>query len=388
MSTLPLQWLAIGIATLGTAAAAPSVQIAAGAPAALAAADLLTPPPSGGGSYQANIYKLDDGSTDQTLGLTLGGTMCWLQTFDTRPLAEYDVITEIQVGYGFPQNPGFCVPDGTPVTACLWEDPTDDGDPSDALLLLTKASTVQNRDTQILNSIPIAATTVRGRFFAGVFLTHFINQFPASRDLNTQSLGRAFFLGTLTGGSFNPSNLQSLSHTQIFSLDNAGPGIATSVWRIRALGSDQVLTSYCVSKLNSVGCLPAISAIGVPQASAFAGFVVRGSNVRNNKSGLLFYGVNGRSSFPFQGGFLCVKSPVKRTPSRSSGGSAAPLNDCSGVFEIDMTAFARGFYGGTPLPALGQAGTLVDCQWWGRDPGFPAPNNVTLTDGLEYSITP
>jgi hypothetical protein len=111
------------------------------------------------------------------------------------------------------------------------------------------------------------------------------------------------------------------------------------------------------------------------------------SDVINNKSGLLFYGLHGRASLPFQNGTLCVQSPVKRTVGVNSFGNPPP-NDCSGVYALDMNCFGAGGCGGNPDPMLLQPFAVVDCQWWGRDPGFPSPNNTTLSDALEYVLGP
>ena len=119
---------------------------------------------------------------------------------------------------------------------------------------------------------------------------------------------------------------------------------------------------------------------------ATSGFTVKSVNMRNQKSGLLFYGVNGRAATPFQGGTLCVKSQIKRTAGINSGGAPLPVNDCSGVYSIDMNTFAHSAGTPAPLPALIVPGTVVDCQFWGRDPGFAAPNNTQLSDGLEYTV--
>jgi hypothetical protein len=79
------------------------------------------------------------------------------------------------------------------------------------------------------------------------------------------------------------------------------------------------VTTYCQAKTNSLGCVPAIAGSGYPSASATGGFKVTCTNVRNSKTGLLFYGI-GAASLPFQGGTLCVASPIKRAPSMNSGG--------------------------------------------------------------------
>jgi hypothetical protein len=154
------------------------------------------------------------------------------------------------------------------------------------------------------------------------------------------------------------------------------------------LGGDW--TSYCTAKQNSLGCTPTISGVGNPSAGNLAAFVVSANQVRNQKPGLFLYTPGGvPSAQPFQGGTLCLGgAPIRRTPSISSGGTPLPANDCSGVYALDFNAFAAGLLGGNPSPALLMAGGNYQCQVWGRDPGFPAPNNTTLSDALEVLIGP
>ena len=147
-------------------------------------------------------------------------------------------------------------------------------------------------------------------------------------------------------------------------------------------------TSYCTAKPNSLGCLPSIASIGTPKASASSGFVVRATNVLNQKIGMLMYGANGPGSLPLQGGILCIQPPIRRAVPVNSGGSSLPANDCSGIYAIDMNAFAAGTLGGAPAAFLRVAGTVVTCQWWGRDPGFSTPNDATLSNGMQYVVWP
>jgi hypothetical protein len=146
------------------------------------------------------------------------------------------------------------------------------------------------------------------------------------------------------------------------------------------------VTTYCTAKVNSQGCTPTIYATGIPRATGNASFMIHANHVLNQKPGLLLYSTAGRAAMPFQSGLLCLAGPIKRSIPLSSGGSALPQADCTGVYALDMTAFARGLIGGSPSPLLSNPGQVVDVQYWGRDPGFVAPDNSTLSDALEYTV--
>lgn len=152
--------------------------------------------------------------------------------------------------------------------------------------------------------------------------------------------------------------------------------IATARW-----GADQPQV-YCTAKVNSLGCVPEIGWYGTPSASAGEGFQVVARNLRNNKAGLLLVSRAGRAATPFQGGTLCVASPFKRVNAGTTGGTPAGAN-CSGGLSVDFNRqIAQGLD-----PAL-VGGVTVDVQFWSRDPGFPAPDNTSLTDGLEFTLLP
>ena len=142
---------------------------------------------------------------------------------------------------------------------------------------------------------------------------------------------------------------------------------------------DPVPTSYCTAKANSLGCVPTIGYSGTPTLSGPDDFHVTATNELNNKVGIMIWS-DAPHSAPFMGGTLCVAPPIHRTPHQVSGGNPPPM-DCSGTYSFH---FSQAYMSSMLI----QAGTQGYAQYWSRDPGFPPPLNVGLTDGLRFVVGP
>jgi hypothetical protein len=135
-------------------------------------------------------------------------------------------------------------------------------------------------------------------------------------------------------------------------------------------------TVYCTAKTNSQGCVPAISA--THSASLSSGpFWIECTQELNQKLGFLFYGFAGQNT-PYQGGYLCVQPPTKRTLVQNSGGNVGP-DDCSGTFAFEFNALLQS--GSDPALDLGAE---VYCQYWSRDPTSSSFSN--RSDALHFTI--
>jgi len=144
------------------------------------------------------------------------------------------------------------------------------------------------------------------------------------------------------------------------------------------------VVAYCTSGTTTNGCAAAMSGTGTPSLAASSGFVLSAGSVEGQKTGLVFYGVNGPHAgvwAPGSTSFLCVKSPVQRLPSQNSGGTA---NSCNGSLSLDWLAWIAAH-----PAALGQpfsAGQIVYAQSWFRDP--PAPSSTNLSNAVQFALQP
>jgi len=140
--------------------------------------------------------------------------------------------------------------------------------------------------------------------------------------------------------------------------------------------------SYCTAKTSSAGCSAAISTSSpaVHPTSGASGYFVTAAQVQELKNGLLFAGINGPASLPFNGGVLCVQPPNKRGPIMSSGGDS--VIECDGSFGTlvnDGNVIPSGLDAGP-----GNSGWY---QYWYRDPNNGAGNfGTALSNAVQLGF--
>jgi len=182
---------------------------------------------------------------------------------------------------------------------------------------------------------------------------------------------------TLVGGFHDIDGDGFLDFAVAGSLSDAG-GSATGVLKGVSL-YPAAASSYCTGKVNSLGCVPAMGASGSASASSPNAFLVTCSNAINQKVGLMMYSHQPIAA-AFQGGLLCVNTPLKRTTPQNSGGSVGG-SDCTGSFSFDFNAQIDSGLDPTLVP-----GAEIFCQYWSRDP--VSPSHTSLSNALRALINP
>jgi len=139
---------------------------------------------------------------------------------------------------------------------------------------------------------------------------------------------------------------------------------------------------YCAPKINSNACEPTIDYVGAPSSTAGSGFHVTVGDVLPGLNGSLVYSIGGAHNAPFAGGTLCIRPPLRFTPTQQAPGRVWPPS-CSGTYDIDFNQWV----------AAGQdpgliSGIQVWVQYISRDPGFARPDSIALSDALTFVLCP
>ena len=140
--------------------------------------------------------------------------------------------------------------------------------------------------------------------------------------------------------------------------------------------------TYCTAGTTTNGCVASIGVDNGPSVSLANPCNITVTTVEGNKSGLIFYTVNGQNNQAWNAtSFLCVKSPTQRTPTQTSTGTAG---QCDGTLSLDWNAYQSSTPGAVGQPW--SAGDVVQVQAWFRDP--PAGKATNLSNALEMTYAP
>ena len=193
------------------------------------------------GNIPLFTYVIDDGTAEDSVGLTSGGTFVACNEFTVS--GGNNVITSISIAFGTPLFPDPTL-NGLPFTAALWSDPNGDGSPTDAVVLAMANGVISGAGTDTFVTVPIPPTMVTtANFFVGFLITHTAGQFPAGFDESNPIPNRSWVALT--------SSINDLSGAQ--TIESAG---LLGNWMIRADGNTGGGGSPTPTPTGSPSCTP------------------------------------------------------------------------------------------------------------------------------------
>jgi hypothetical protein len=318
-----------------------TIQIGAFGSGQVGQGNILFTPQTGGPSP---CGPQDDGSSENSVGLTAGGALMWMVGFGAGQPST--TMSSIETCFGSPSFPGGYAPQG-PVTVAVYDDPNDDGDPTDGVFVTSATAAVSpgSLDTDVFQSIALpASVTVNGIFFVTATVVHAAGEFPGPLD---QSGG-----GSVCGGGGNPGswvcgnttgtmNFNNLAANDVPPLDMDLIGLPGN-WLLRVTcgPSGPPGTPYCFGDGSGTACPcgPGAAGNGCPNSVNAAGanlaatgnatvgadtLLLTGSGMPATATALYFQG-NAQISVVFGDGLRCVATNVVRLGTKTNvGGTSA-----------------------------------------------------------------
>jgi hypothetical protein len=337
----------------------------------------------------------DDGSSENAIGLTAGGDVMWLQRFGA--IGQTTTVTTISTAWGSPINPPTGnPPNGTPCDICIYNDPNNDGNPTDGVLMQHITGMVTGTGTDAFQTFALLPpVSITGYVWVGAAVAGAAGIFPAPLDQpgNPTFSGQAWIVGE-TGGS--PLNFTNLGANNVAPLDIGSAGFPGQ-WLLRVTCNNSAGVPFCSA--HTVGmircpCLPGgngsgcgsgsnsglganLSSQGTPSLAS-DNVILTTTPLPLNVLCTLLQGIsNNNPPLVFGQGVICTGGNLLRLYIENAHGPQLILPNGA---DSSVSA-ASAAHGDVLTP-----GAVRYYQTWFRDPVVPAPcpaaSTFNISDGL------
>ena len=148
------------------------------------------------------LSVVDDGVAEDSIGNNALGNFIWLNAFQVEAGGEVLRAVDLAFGQG--------IPEGDPVTVHVWTDPTNDGNPADAVRRISVTVKAAAPGSSQFTSVDVPDFVLGGAgtwFFVGA--QTFNTPFPAPRDFENPSALRSWVSAATTLRDADPDDLDA-----------------------------------------------------------------------------------------------------------------------------------------------------------------------------------